>query len=201
VIFAVEQLSAIAPHCDAEVLAPAISAAASERAISTPLRLAHFLAQFSVETSGLTAFVENLSYSAARLCQVWPSRFPTAAKAQPYANSPEKLAERVYGKRMGNVAPGDGYRYRGRGAGLTGRENYERYGAMLGMDLVGNPDLAGQPVNVPKIAAAFWSIHNLNPLADQDDIAAVTEVWNGGLTGLDQRKAALARAKTILGVA
>lgn len=200
-LLTVDQLRAFAPHCDAEILAPAMSSAASERQISTPLRISHFLAQFAVETQAFTVFVENLRYTAARLCKVWPSRFPTLAKAQPYANDPQKLAERVYGNRMGNVAVGDGWRYRGRGGGLTGRENYARYGAMLGLDLIGNPDLAAWPVHAPRIAAAFWSVHNLNPVADQDDIAGVTEAWNGGLTGLDDRKAALAKAKHVLGVA
>lgn len=194
------RLAAFAPHCDAELLAPAIRAAAAERGIDTPLRLGHWLAQFAVETMGLTVWVENLNYSAKRLCEVWPGRFPNLIAAYPFDHNPERLAERVYGGRMGNDQPGDGWTYRGRGAGLTGKANYRKYGAMIGLDLVAEPDKAGWPVIAPRIAAAFWADHDLNSAADRDDIEAVTRAWNGGLTGLAEREAALARAKAVLGV-
>lgn len=195
------QLVQFAPHCDAEILAPALTAAATEFDIGTPLRLAHWLAQFSVESMGFTHWVENLNYSAERLCQVWPKRFPNVIAAHPFEHNPEKLAERTYGGRMGNVNPGDGWHYRGRGAGLTGRDNYKRFGDLIGIDLIADPDKAGEPVIAPRIAGAFWTEHQLNPVADRDDIEAVTEAWNGGLIGLADRKAALFRAKTVLGLA
>jgi putative chitinase len=90
--------------------------------------------------------VENMNYSAKRMMQVWPSRFPTLASAQPFANNPEKLGNNVYGNRLGNGPPssGDGYRYRGRGIGaqFTGRVNYERFSKLFGVDFINNPDLA-----------------------------------------------------------
>lgn len=90
--------------------------------------------------------VENMNYSARRMMQVWPSRFPTLASAQPYANNPEKLGNNVYANRLGNGPPssGDGFRYRGRGIGaqFTGRVNYEKFSKLFGVDFINNPDLA-----------------------------------------------------------
>jgi putative chitinase len=90
-----EQLARFAPHCDAEVLAPAIAAAAASFEINTPKRLAHWLGQLSAESMGLTRFVENLNYSAARLCQVWPHRFPDEASAELCVHNPQRLANTV----------------------------------------------------------------------------------------------------------
>lgn len=90
--------------------------------------------------------VENMNYTAARIVQVWPSRFKSVAEAQPYAHNPEKLGNNVYGNRLGNGPPssGDGYRYRGRGIGaqFTGKENYIKFGKLFEVDLVNNPELA-----------------------------------------------------------
>jgi putative chitinase len=91
---------------------------------------------------------ENLNYSsAARIAQVWPTRFRTAADATPYVRNPQALANKVYGGRMGNDIGGDGWKYRGRGhVQITGKENYERAGKAVGLDLVGDPDRALDPV-------------------------------------------------------
>ena len=195
------QLAALAPDSDAEVLAPELSAAAGEFGIDTARRLAHWLGQLYVESGGFTRFVENLNYSAERLCAVWPARFATPAAAAIYAHNPQALAGKVYGNRLGNSQPGDGWAFRGRGLiQITGRDNYARFGQRLGLDLIGHPDLAAEPPAAARIAAAFWSVHGLNALADADDIEAITRAINGGLTGLDARKAAVAKAKTILGV-
>ncbi|MBD9569023.1 hypothetical protein [Ensifer sp. ENS08] len=107
----------------------------------TPLQhLAAILAEAHHETGGQFQPVsENLNYSAKRLTEVWPSRFPTLAAAAPYANSPQRLANKVYGGRLGNVDSGDGWLFRGRGlAQITGRENYARFG------IAGVPDDAGK---------------------------------------------------------
>jgi putative chitinase len=194
------QLAALAPNADAEVLAPALSSAAEERQIDTARRLAHWLGQLSVESGGFTRMVENLSYSAERLCQVWPGRFPTLAAAQPYARNPQGLAERAYGGRLGNH-PGEGFLYRGRGlTQITGRDNYARFGQMIGVDLLAHPDKAAEPLNAARLAAAYWWAHGLNTLADADDIEAITRAINGGLTGLSDRKTAVAKAKRIFGI-
>lgn len=165
--------------------------------IDTPLRIAHWLAQFGAESGGFNSFEENLNYRAERMCQVWPGRFPTIASALPYAANPEALANKTYGGRMGNVEPGDGWHYRGRPA-LTGRANYAACAARTGLDLVNNPDLASDPVNFVLIGCDYWGQHGCNPLADADDIATITERINGGRIGLDDRRAMLAKAKKLL---
>ena len=92
-----------------------------------PLRVAHFMAQILHESGGLAIQFENLNYSAQRLPKVWPSRFKPKGSLDPaeYANNPKKLANEVYGGRMGNTGAGDGFTYRGRGLlQLTGKESY-----------------------------------------------------------------------------
>src|SRR5690349_18106471 len=96
---------------------------------ASPLRVAHFLAQVLHESQALTVEYENLHYAAARLAKVWPARFRPHGPLDPapYVRDPRKLADLVYGGRMGNTAPGDGYTYRGRGMlQLTGRSAYQR---------------------------------------------------------------------------
>lgn len=105
--------------------------------------LAYALATAYGETGGRMAPIhENMSYSsAARLMQVWPSRFRSEADAAPYVRQPEKLANLVYGGRLGNNLDGDGWRYRGRGlVQITGKDNYAKVGRLVGVDLVANPD-------------------------------------------------------------
>lgn len=98
---------------------------------------------------GLEPRAEDLSYSARRMTEVWPSRFKTAEAAKPFASNPEALGNKVYGGRLGN-ATNEGYRYRGRGLSqITGKDNYAKFGKLMSLDLVSNPDLALQP----KIAA------------------------------------------------
>lgn len=106
-------------------------------------KLAYIMATAHHETGG--AFgpkVENLNYRAGRIREVWPTRFPTVDSAVPYANNPQKLANKVYGGRLGNYKPNDGWTYRGRAEPmLTGRAAYAKYGKMVGVDLEVNPDL------------------------------------------------------------
>lgn len=107
----------------------------------TPLaHLAAILAEAHHETGGQFQPVsENLNYSAKRLTEVWPSRFTTLAAAQPFANNPRRLANKVYGGRLGNTGPDDGWMYCGRGlAQITGKTNYAKFG------LAGTPDKASE---------------------------------------------------------
>lgn len=169
--------------------------------LDVPLRLAHFLAQVCHETGGLRVLVENLHYTAERIVAVWPQRFPTVLVARPFEANPRALANAVYGGRLGNVGPDDGWRYIGRGLlQLTGRANYARVGAALNLDLVGRPYLAASPEHALAIAAEVWRRGNCNARADADDLAGVTRAINGGLTGLGERQAWLQKAKTVLGV-
>jgi putative chitinase len=166
--------------------------------INTSLRIAHFLAQFSVETQAFSRFEENLNYSAQRLCAVWPRRFPNVSAAQPFAGNPEKLADFVYGGRMGNTGPDDGWKYRGRGGGLTGKDNYREAGELTGLDLLTTPDQAADPSVAVLILCGYWTKRHINAMADADDISAVTLAVNGGLNGLGDRKAAYAKARAVL---
>lgn len=122
-----------------------------------PLRhLAYVLATTYHEVgSALQPISENLNYSStSRIRAVWPSRFPTDASAKPYVRNPQRLANKVYASRMGNgpEASGDGWRYRGRGyCQVTGETNYAKFGNLLGIDLLGNPDRAMEPRIAAKI--------------------------------------------------
>jgi putative chitinase len=159
--------------------------------IITRLRLAHFLAQAFHETGDLTILVESMSYSAARMCQVWPRRFPTISSASPYEHNEQALAERVYGGRMGNgpEGDGDGWRYIGRGlVQCTGRESYERFGRLLQIDLAENPSLAIDPRWTLRIALAEWAQKGCNLLADRNDLVGISRAINGGTIGLSDRR-------------
>ena len=118
---------------------PVLAGALARFGIETPRRVAAFLAQCHVESAGFTALEENLMYSsAARLIQVWPSRFPNTGAATPFVRNPQRLANLVYANRNGNgpQASGDGWRYRGRSPiQLTGRDNYSRMAALAGLPL------------------------------------------------------------------
>ncbi|OYW74359.1 MAG: hypothetical protein B7Z37_18110 [Verrucomicrobia bacterium 12-59-8] len=162
------------------------------------LRLAHFMAQTLHESGGLTVLVENMNYTAKRMTQVWPSRFPDEKSAQLYAHNPEKLANKVYGGRMGNNKPGDGWKYIGRGIiQCTGKESYAKFGHQLSIDLVGSPDLAIDPRYTLKIACEEWKEKGCNLLADQDDLKAITKKINGGLIGLASRQDWLTKTKKV----
>jgi putative chitinase len=170
--------------------------------ISTPQRQAAFIGQCAHESANFRTLTENLNYSAKGLMATWPSRFPTEAFANEYNRQPEKIANRVYGGRMGNGTEetGDGWRYRGRGLKqLTGKENYERCGSGLGVDLVSNPDWLLDPKYAALSAGWFWNKHNLNDLADAGDFETMTKRINGGLIGLVDRKAKIAKALSVLG--
>ncbi|WP_423606112.1 peptidoglycan-binding protein [Sphingomonas sp. MS122] len=167
--------------------------------IITPLRLAHTLAQSSVETLGFTRLVENLNYTAERIRQVWPSRFASVAAAAPYARNPQALANKVYGGRFGNTRPGDGWKFRGRGTKQTTfHDNYAALQEATGMNVLDDPDQLAEPDKGTLAGCIYWRERGCNALADADDIDALTVRVNGGRNGLPERKAALLRAKRVL---
>ena len=105
------------------------------------------MARISHESGAGDEVVENMNYTAGRMMQVWPSRFPSLASAQAYAGNPRALANKVYNGRMGNT-PGsdDGWNFRGRGAAqTTGREGYMRLAKATGFDVVNHPELVDDP--------------------------------------------------------
>ena len=99
---------------------------------------------------------------------------------------------------LGNTQPGDGAQFRGRGLfQITGRANYAKYGTLLSIDLIGNPQQAAEPGIAVQTACLFWNSHNLNPLADANDGLEITRAINGGTNGLDERLAYAAKIKAI----
>jgi predicted chitinase len=118
---------------------------------------ANILAQVQAESGGV-AKSENLNYSPERLLQMFPKKFANIQEAtQVAAGGPEAIGERVYGGRMGNTAAGEGFKYRGRGLiQLTGKDNYKKFGDLIGVDLVQNPDLANDPEIARKLAVAYF---------------------------------------------
>ena len=154
-----------------------------EFGITTPQRVAAFIAQIAHETGQLQWLEE-----------IWG---PTTAQTR--YDPPTALA-----KRLGNIEPGDGKRYKGRGPiQITGRANYRKYGAKLGLPLEAQPELAAQPAHGARIAACYWRDHGLNELADANTLAAfqqITRKINGGLNGFADRVERWEMAKQFFGI-
>lgn len=169
-------LRALATKADPKVLNEALVKSLNrwtvQYAITSPLRLAHFLAQSAHETDGFKTLVEYAS------------------------------GKRYEGRKdLGNTQPGDGVKYKGRGIfQLTGRSNYAFYGKLTGDDLVSFPDLAAHPDVAVQIACVYWSRKGLNAWADKDDLKQITRRINGGFNGLADRSNYLVRAKKLLNV-
>ena len=210
-LISLEQLEEILPHAKKENLekyCDALNAAMEEFEINTPKRIAMFVAQVAHESGNFSAVSENLNYKAATLAACWPNRFavlgpdkkpikengklvPTAV-ANSIAGKPELIANLVYSARMGNgpAESGEGWLYRGRGLKqLTGKFNYEKCGASLGLDLISNPDLLLEPMAAARSAGWFWRANNLSTFADKGDLEGMTKKINGGLIGYAERKA------------
>ncbi|GAA4827565.1 hypothetical protein GCM10023232_27370 [Sphingosinicella ginsenosidimutans] len=137
---------------------------------ATPLRFAHFFAQLGHESDGFRAMEEYASGAAY-----------------------EGRAD------LGNTQPGDGKRYKGRGPiQITGRANYRDFGRRIGIDLESHPEIAAVPSIGMLTACTYWTVRGLNALADADDVEGITRRINGGLNGLDDRKARLAVMKGLL---
>jgi putative chitinase len=169
--------------------------------INSPLLVAHVMAQISHECGAGHDVVENLNYTPMRMMEVWPSRFPTLAMANPYAGNPIALANKVYNGRMGNL-PGsdDGWNFRGRGASqTTGREGYERLAKATGLDVVNHPDLVNDPEYFMECGVADFINCGCLFYAQHDDILNVTRKLNGGTVGLNQREIWLSKWKAALG--
>lgn len=158
--------------------------------ITDPNERAMFLAQADHESGGFRRYEENLNYSAQGLRSTFGKYYKTDAEAQADAGNPEAIANKVYGGRLGNKDPGDGYKFRGRGAlQITGRANYAAAGKALGLDLENNPDLLSDPDVAAKAAAWYWKSRGISGAAQRGDVSAVTRKINGGLNGLADRDA------------
>jgi putative chitinase len=160
--------------------------------INTPLRLAHFLGQASHESGGFRSTTENLNYSSIGLLEIFPKYF-NKELANLYGRKPEKIANIVYGNRMGNgdKSTGDGWKFRGRGyIQLTGRSNYVEFSKAIIQDVTSNPDLVA--TKYPLLSAAwFFNKTGLNLIADRGDsidiVTMITKKINGGVHGIENR--------------
>ena len=140
--------------------------------ITTPQRMAHFLAQIAHE-SGELRYTKEL------------------ASGRAYEGR----------KDLGNTQRGDGVRFKGRGLiQITGRANYAAYAKFCGFDVVAKPELLELPLGATKSAMWYWQTHGLNQQADKDDVLTITKRINGGTNGLASRKAYLARAKHVFNI-
>ncbi len=180
--------------------APGLDEACERFAILAGLRLQHFLAQVAHESAGFTRLEENLNYSAEALQRVFPRYFSNEDIADEYARHPERIANRVYANRMGNgnEASGDGWRNRGVGLiQITGADNRRACSRFFFNDdrLLADPEWLLSPAGAPLAAGWFWHAHDLNDLADEDDLESITRRVNGGLNGIGDRQQWLERAK------
>jgi putative chitinase len=161
--------------------------------IDTPLRLAHFLAQCGHESGGFRLTKENLNYSAKGLTGTFKKYFPTEAAAKPYERQPVKIANKVYGGRMGNgpESSGEGAKFCGRGyIQLTGKDNYTAFGKSINEDILSNPDKVASDYALLS-AAWFFSKNGLHKMADEGSsdtvVTKITKRVNGGTIGLADR--------------
>jgi putative chitinase len=176
--------------------------------ITTPNRIAGFMAQCSHESADFTALEENLNYSDKALASVFGRYFgPGKRNPAEYARQPEKIANYVYQDEfrskqgaMGNTQPGDGWKFRGRGIKqLTGRNNYTAFGKSVGMTADEAAEYVATKKGALESACWFWATNKIERFADADDIVGMSRKINGGDIGLEDRKARYARAKALLG--
>ena len=197
-----QQLSAMLPgNLYIEHWCEALNKILPDYDISTPARMAAFIAQTAHESGGYTALHENLNYQAASPCRVWPSHF-NAGNADQYAHNPERIANRAYSGRMGNgdEASGDGWRFCGRGLiQLTGKSNYQAFADSVQMSIDDVPAYLQTFEGAIQSACFFWENTNLNAVADTGDIERMTKIINGGTLGLEDRTARYNHALQVLG--
>ena len=177
--------------------------------IDTPTRQADFLAQLGHESAGFTRVVESMNYSPQGLMATFPRSRITAEDCRrlgrragettvPLARQQE-IANLVYGGRYGNNRAGDGWLYRGRGLKqVTFLANYKACGEALGIDLVRKPELLQDDQYAALSAGWFWALNGLSMFADAGDFVGQTKIINGGINGLDDRKARRANARQVL---
>ena len=168
----------------------ALSEILPEYEITTPQRVAAFLAQCAHESGGFVFLKENLNYKAASLRRVFPKYFPDDAIAAQYAGKGEMIANRVYANRMGNgdEASGDGFRYCGRGLiQLTGKNNYTFFAGSLDIPVEEASEYLQTFEGAVQRACFFWEQNKLNQWADAGDILTLTKRINGGTIGLEDR--------------
>ncbi|WP_315792214.1 glycoside hydrolase family 19 protein [Bradyrhizobium sp. SZCCHNRI1002] len=171
--------------------------------LTSPLVIANFMGECTVECGGGSEVEENLNYREEVLLSQWPKHF-TPAQAKAMAHQPRLIANQAYNGRMGNrLGSDDGWTYRGRGpAQTTGRDAYGHLGEMMGLDFVNHPELINQPEYFLEAGLIdFVTICGCLPYAERDDEINETRCLNGGLIGLAQRQQSIALWKQAFGLA
>jgi putative chitinase len=175
--------------------------------IVTPAQQASWIGQCGHECGNFRIMEENLNYRAPTLLKLFPQTPKrvwgfTPETAAAYEKQPQRIANRIYGNRMGNrdEASGDGFRFRGSGfLQLTGMNNFYHAGQALGVDFIMQPELVRTPMYAAQTAGWFWQTQRLNQYADSGDILTMTKRINGGTIGLEDRKKHIEHALHVLG--
>ena len=172
-------------------------AAALDRAVALYgiKNVPEFLGQMVVESKNFTAVAENMGYSAKRMAEVWPGRYATPATAKlpakdrlPNAKAvalakagAQSIANDVYGGRMGNTGPNDGWLFRGQGyKQLTGKDNVRRYS----LDTYGDDRVVRDPAMLQRLPDAvnsgawYWKVNGIDRYGD--NVLAVSRAVNLG---------------------
>ncbi|EAA3032513.1 glycoside hydrolase family 19 protein [Salmonella enterica subsp. enterica] len=187
---------------------PHIDAAMKEFGITAQLDQAMFIAQMGHESGGFTRLVESLNYAAENLVTTFGKHRITAQQAAAFGRTATQqanqraIANLVYGgewgrKNLGNQVVGDGWKYRGRGLKqVTGLGNYRKCGLALKLDLVAQPELLELDENAARSAA--WYFATSGCLVYSGDVERITLIINGGLNGIDDRRARYNKARAAL---
>lgn len=188
-----EQLDAVTSTLSKErcaELSTLLNELCTKYGITEKLPFQMFLANLLQESGECSHKEENMNYSASRIVAVWPSRFDNVAAAAPYARNPVALANKVYGGRMGNTEPNDGWDYRG-GAfiGITGKELYKKYADYIGKPILETAKLirTDDRQSLDSSCWFFAKLKNLIAVANTGNFKAVCKGINGGLIGYDVR--------------
>ena len=198
-------LAAACPQADQSKWLQALNDEFVTGDLTSPRRVAAALGQFSVEAGpALSEVIENLYYTHARhIVEVFPNEFPTEEASEAFVGNPKALANRAYANKEGNgdEASGDGYLFRGRGLiQVTGRREYERFGATLGMSAEDAAAFCETPEGAVASAIWYWNAYDLSPMADAWRLTAITRAVNGAAErGLQDRIAAANAALAALG--
>lgn len=188
-------LKAVAPRANPQFVAASgnLGSIFDEYGIVSVSAQAMVISQCAHECAGYSVFQEGLSYSAQRLCEVWPNRFPTLAAAEPFARNPKALANKVYNGRMGNRAgTDDGYDFRGSGPlQHTGRSEFDRVQRRTALMALEHPDMLRDPAHADamwRAACTFIIDRGALVPANAGNVEAVTFRVNGGRNGLADRR-------------
>lgn len=191
------------PHGDKTVpglmegIADSADSVFAKYSITIELTVAVMFGQFSEETGGGIDMVEDIRYTPARACQLWPNRYTSVAQIYQrigsYVGDPQfdiKLMDDCYGNRMGNgpASTHDGSNYIGRGLSqCTGKDGYAQVARKTGIDVLTHPELFSSPADALECAVADFIICGCLPFAEKGDVPNTTRRLNGGTIGLQQR--------------